>query len=159
MSAPDEPDGEKKKSASTVLVEMACARFDFGVSGDGETFAVPKDGPLVVVMLRGGKTSLRNTLAREYYRATGRAAPQQALADALLVVEGIAQDSGPAGMAGMAGMDCRPSPYDEPELHMRVASHGGALWLDLGDASGRCVRIVPGSWSGSTAFRWSSSTC
>src|SRR5690606_35956687 len=49
--------------------------------------------------------------------------------DALLVVQGMAEEADP-----------------EP-LHQRVARHDGALWLDLGDRSGRAVRITPDGWS------------
>ena len=81
-----------KKSAATTLVEMALVTYDFGISTVGEAFALPKSGPKIVAMLRGSKTSLRGRLAREYFLATGRAAPQQALADALAVIDGMAQE-------------------------------------------------------------------
>jgi hypothetical protein len=123
--AAGEPDA---KSAATMLVELAQEHYTFGVTGAGDPFAVPNDGPRVVAMLRGGKTSLRALLAREYYTRTGRAATQQALADALLVIEGIAQDT------------------PESELYLRTAQHEGALWLDLGDPTGRAVRITPDGW-------------
>lgn len=118
-----------KKSAATVLVGLAGKLYEFGVSPEGETFGVPRVGPKVVAMLRGGRTSLRAQLARRYFKLTSKAAPQQALADALLVVEGIAQD------------------HDAQELHLRVATHGGALWLDLGDDTGRAVRITSAGWT------------
>jgi len=125
-----EPDA---KSAATMLVELAQEHYTFGVTSTGDPFAVPNDGPRVVAMLRGGKTSLRALLAREYYTRTGRAATQQALADALLVIEGIAQDQ------------------PESELYLRTAQHEGALWLDLGDTTGRAVRITPDGWQAEDA--------
>jgi hypothetical protein len=117
------------KSASTMLVELAQQRYSFGVSDTGEPFAVPHEGPKVVAMLRGGKTSLRALMARQYFSVTGRAATQQALADALMVVEGIAQEG------------------DETRLYLRTAQYEGALWLDLGDHAGRAVRITPHGWT------------
>lgn len=122
-------DGQDIRSAATVLVEIARERYRFGVSEDSEPYAVPEDGPKVVSMLRGGKTSLRGKLARTYFTATGRAAPQAALADALQVIEGFAQEE------------------DPQRLYMRVARHGGALWIDLGDQTGRAVRITAEGWS------------
>ena len=116
------------KSASTLLVELALARFKVGISDAADTFAVPRHGPKLVSMLRGGQVSLRAALARDYYKRTGRAAPQQALADALLVIEGLAQDEEPA------------------RLDMRVARKNNALWLDLGDHTGRAIRITANSW-------------
>lgn len=116
-------------SAATMLVELAQEFYAFGVSDTGEPFALPNTGPKVVAMLRGGKTSLRALLAREYFTRTRRAATQQALADALLVIEGIAQDA------------------DESRLYLRAAQHDGSLWLDLGDHAGRVVRIDGGGWT------------
>ena len=129
VAAGEDKSGPDRKSASTELTEIACARYEFGLGDGGETFAVPKDGPRVALMLRGGKTSLRGQLARDYYVRTGRAAGQQALADALMVVDGIAQDQ------------------DESRLYLRAGQLGGTLWLDLGDQAGRAVRITPSGWT------------
>ncbi|HSH59908.1 MAG TPA: hypothetical protein VK988_09770, partial [Acidimicrobiales bacterium] len=48
--------GEKvdKRSAATLLVEIAEETYCFGVSDGGESFAVPRQGPKVVALLRGG---------------------------------------------------------------------------------------------------------
>jgi hypothetical protein len=116
-------------SAATLLVQLAEEHYAFGVSSTGEPFGVPRNGPKVVSMLRGGKTSLRALLAREYFTTTGRTATQQALADALLVIEGMAQEA------------------EESALYLRTAQHEGALWLDLGDLSGRAARITADGWS------------
>jgi len=118
----------ERKSASTELAEIACERYEFGLGDSGETFAVPKAGPRIALMLRGGKTSLRAQLARDYYGRTGRAAGQQALADALMVLDGMAQEQ------------------DETRLCLRASGSGGCLWLDLGDLSGRAVRITAAGW-------------
>jgi hypothetical protein len=122
-------DTAEHASAATTLVELAQEFYTFGVSDTGEPFALPSDGPQVVAMLRGGKTSLRALLAREYFTRTGRAATQQALADALLVIEGIAQDAEPS------------------TLYLRSAQQGGVLWLDLGDSTGRAARIDRNGWT------------
>lgn len=126
-----DPEGMKvgRKSASTILVEAAQDLYDFYVSDAAETFGVPKVGPKVVFLIRGGRTSLRAQLARHYFTATGRVAPQQALADALVVIEGIAQET------------------DAQRLYLRTAQHGGAFWLDLGDNTGRAVRINGNGWT------------
>lgn len=124
-----EDDKGAVKSAATLLVELAQKSYHFGVSDTGEPFAVPINGPKVVLSLRGGRTSLRAGLARDYFNLYKRAAPQQGLADALLVLEGLGQDQAAT------------------ELHLRVAEHGGLLWLDLGDATGQAVKIDLGRWS------------
>lgn len=118
-----------QQSAATVLVGMAQELYEFGVSTLGETYAIPKSGSKCVAMLRGNKTSLRNQLARAYFTKHRRAAPQQALADALLVVEGIAQEQ------------------TERELFLRVANTDGQLWLDIGDTSGKAIKITKDRWT------------
>ena len=117
------------RSAATTLVEMAQEQYDFGISTTGETFAIPKTEPRLVVMLRGSKTSLRGQLARDYFREYRRAAPQQAIADALLVIDGFARE------------------VKEQELYLRVASHDYDLWIDMGDLTGRAIKITPRGWS------------
>ena len=125
----DSEQDETKKSTSTMLVELAEKRFTFGASTLGEAFALPKDGPKIVAMLRGSRTALRNQLAREYFRIEKKAASQQALADCLLVLEGMAQEAEPE------------------ELYLRVARQSGVIWLDLGDDTGRAVRITGEGWT------------
>jgi hypothetical protein len=117
-----------KKSAATVLVDLAVELYEFGCSSEGEPYAVPRSGPKVIAMLRGGRSSLRAQLARRYFARTRKAAPQQALADALLVVEGMALERDPV------------------ELHLRVARAAGAIWLDLADETGEVVRIGASGW-------------
>ena len=123
----DSESGSGKKSASTLLVELALKRYEFGCTEEGQPFAV-KPGGHVVRMLRGGKNSLRAELSRAHYQLYGKAAPQQALADALLVLEGQAQDDDPT------------------PVHLRVAGAGGAIWLDLGDTAETVVRIDADGW-------------
>ena len=128
------------KSASTVLVELALKEYTFGVSTLGETFAVPKQGSKVVSMLRGNKRSLRALLARTYFTKFRRVAAQQALADALMVIDGFAQES------------------EATELFLRVAGHAGhagnkygpdqgEIWLDLADETGRAIKIRATGWA------------
>lgn len=128
MSA-DTDGGNEKKSAATVLVELARERYTFGQSADGEPFATPIMGDPVTLLLRGGKRGLRSELARAYYAAHEKAAPQQALADALLVIEGMAREAEP-----------------EP-LAQRVAATPGGWWIDLGDSSGDAIRVNGAGWT------------
>jgi hypothetical protein len=116
-----------KLSAASQLVEMALDRYHFGVTEDGQPYAV-KPGRHVVRMLRGGKNSLRAELSQAFYQKYKKAAPQQALADALLVLEGMAQDQ------------------DPDQVYLRVATSHGAVWIDLGDAAETVVRIDQDGW-------------
>jgi hypothetical protein len=113
-------------SASTMLVRLAEERYTFGQSAEGEPFALPKDGPRVVRMLRGGQDSLRAELSEAFYRRLGKAPSQSALADSLSVLDGIAARATPVPLA------------------LRVAQAESAYWLDLGDSTGRAVRVAPG---------------
>ncbi len=117
------------RSVATRLIAMAEECYRLGVTTTGEAFAVPVDGPNVARLLRGGRRSLRAELAQRFFAETKTAANAQALADALLVLEGRAQGMEPT------------------ELALRVArTTDGRLVLDLGDDDGRAVVISPHGW-------------
>jgi hypothetical protein len=121
--------GERGPSVATQLVELAQERYQFGISSLGEPFAIPREGPKIVSMLRGSRTSLRAQLAREYFARNGKVPAQSALADALGTIEGFAEEEEPR------------------RLYLRCAEHDGVLWLDLGDLSGRAVKVTAAGWS------------
>jgi hypothetical protein len=115
---------------ATQLVELARERFTLGVTTTGEAYAVPIDGPNVARVLRGGRRSLRSELARIFYEKTKTAANAQALADALLVLEGEAQGIDPTEVA----------------LRVGRSEVDGRLVLDLGGDDGRAVVIGAYGW-------------
>lgn len=123
----DTPD--EKKSAAALLVDIALDAYEFGCTPDGDTFAVPMPGGHVVRMLRGGRASLRAELAKQYRARYGKVPSQQALADAMLVLEGEAQSHTPKN------------------THLRVAERQGVIWIDLGDADERAIRLDADGWS------------
>jgi hypothetical protein len=116
-----------KASAASLIIELALDRYHFGVTEEGQPYAV-KPGRHVVRMLRGGKNSLRAELSQAFYQKYKKAAPQQALADALLVLEGQAQEQ------------------DPDRVHLRAAAANDSVWLDLGDASETVVQINGYGW-------------
>jgi hypothetical protein len=120
--------GPSGPSVATQLVKLAEKSYELGCCPDGEPYAIPKHGPRIVRLLRGGRHSLRAELASAYFRAAGSAASQSALADACMVLDG------------------RANRVDPVELYLRVAEHRGSLVLDLGDASGRCVVVTSAGW-------------
>ena len=126
-------DGEQEKSAkksvATLLVEMAGARYRLGLSEEGEPFAVERDGPNVALMLRGGRSSLRASLAKSYMASTGKVASAGALADALMALEGMANGEDPVPLPLRV-----TSPYPDHVL------------IDLGDTAGRVVLVSPEGW-------------
>ena len=120
-------DPKQNKSVATQLIHLARSEFAIRLASDGTVFAVPLDGPRIVYPLRGGTASLRATLARRYFRST--AGPRRSRRLPLLTLEGFGQED------------------ENPEqLHLRVAATGGVLWLDLGDQTGRAVRIDADGW-------------
>jgi hypothetical protein len=72
---------------------------------------------------------LRAFLRRSYYRATGTAASGSVINGALEQLEARAQ------------FDC-----PERTVHLRVAEHNGALYLDLADDQWRAVEVTPTGW-------------
>jgi hypothetical protein len=93
----------EKKSAAQQLVELALECYDLGVDTDDKPFAVRKGGH-VTRPLKGGKRSLRKELGGLFYRMTGKTASQNALAEAMDVLEFEATE--------------KPS---RPSSHVRVA--------------------------------------
>lgn len=122
----DEP--KRDPSAAATLVELALEAYEFGCTEDGETFARPLPGGHVVRQLRGGRASLRAELAKRYRSTTKRVPGSQALADAMLVLEGEAQERAPRPVA------------------LRVAEHDGAVWIDVGDADETAVKVDATGW-------------
>lgn len=122
-------DGGKKPSAATRLVALARERYAFVMSTDARPYAVAIDGPNLALPLRG-KTGVRQRLARLYADTfEGEVASQSALADAMTVLEGIAEDNDPV------------------PVHLRVGSTpDGRIVVDLGTADGRAVVVSAGRW-------------
>ncbi|MEV6817921.1 ATP-binding protein [Nocardiopsis dassonvillei] len=115
-------------SQAAKLVELAEQHYRLFTGTDGRSYAVALDGPNIALPLRG-RSGVRTALARRYtdvYR--GQVPSQTALADALTVLEGHANDTAP-----------------EP-VHLRVARFGDALVLDLGTVDGDCVVASPEGW-------------
>ena len=115
-------------SKATQLVEMALDRFRLGRSSDGMPFAVETGGPNVALSLRG-RGGLRSVLAASFYESTGAAPGQNALSEALAVLEGIAAGAG-----------------REP-IAIRTAEFKNKIVVDLGRADGEVAVIAPGTWT------------
>ncbi|MFJ7960066.1 ATP-binding protein [Streptomyces sp. NPDC096319] len=126
---PPVDDGGKKPSAAVRLVQLARERYRFVMSTDGRPYAVAIDGPNIALPLRG-RSGVRQRLARLYAETfDGDVASQSALADAMTVLEGIAESDDPV------------------QVHLRVGhDDAGTLVVDLGTADGRAVTVTAGGW-------------
>ena len=120
--------GARGPSQATRLVTLATRMYDFGVTRNGDPFAVPRQGGNVARMLRGGRPPLRPELASAMYAAEGTAPNGSAMTDAMAVLEGQAQQADPV------------------ELALRTARDANGLLLDLGDVTGRAVKVTSDGW-------------
>ncbi|MEU9136214.1 ATP-binding protein [Streptomyces sp. NPDC048404] len=120
----------KKPSAASRLVALARERYRFVTSPDGRPYAVALDGPNTALPLRN-KGGLRQRLARQFADAyPGEVASQSALADAMTVLEGLAEDADPV------------------PVHLRVGRDAaGAVVVDLGSTDGRAVVVTATGWN------------
>jgi len=117
-----------KRSAADRLVDLGRQRYTFGQSAEGEPYAVAKCGPRLVRLLRGQGGSLRSELSAAYLEEHGKSPAQAALTDAVCTLEGLAQRE------------------PQERLHVRFAAAGDALYVDLGDATGRAVKVSADGW-------------
>lgn len=121
-------ENERSPATAELIVRMAEEHFRLGRSSTDEPFAVCRRGPNVAVMLRGSSEALRAVLSRDFRKALGRVPSASAVADAMVTLQGMAQDAEPEPVA------------------LRVAEHDGGIVLDLGGSDGRAVVIRPGGW-------------
>jgi hypothetical protein len=120
--------GTRGPSQATRLVTLANRMYDFGVTRNGDAFAVPRQGGYVVRMLRGGRPALRPELASAMFEAEGTVPNGSAMTDAMAVLEGQAQQGNPV------------------ELALRTARTPDGLLLDLGNVTGRVAIVTPDGW-------------
>src|SRR2546423_578970 len=120
-------DRNAQQSQATRLVALA---------EDAELFQTPEGTAYATVQVKGHgetwplkATSFRNWLARRFYETCRKAAPSQAVSDALGVLEGKSLFEG-----------------ETREVKTRVAEHDGAIYLDLSDSEWRAVKITKEGW-------------
>lgn len=120
----------KKPSASSRLVTLARDRYELVTSEDGRPYAVASGGANLALPLRG-RSGLRQRLARLYTDTyEGEVPSQSALADAMTVLEGIADSTDPV------------------PVHLRVGTNpAGGIVVDLGTADGQCVTVSADGWA------------
>jgi hypothetical protein len=121
----------KKAQQSDELVRLAQETGELFHDRDGIPYAdvvAPEPGPHHEI-IRIRSRVFRTWMSGRYWRLTGRPSGGQALTDAIDVLSAIAQFEGL-----------------ERSVGMRIAGHGGALYLDLADAMWRAVEIDATGW-------------
>jgi hypothetical protein len=128
-----EQQDEGRKSQATQLVELV------EEDEDVELFHTPgghdSEGYARVTVDQHRETwslnskAFKRWLARRFFLSRGKAPGSQALSDATNVLAGRAVHEG-----------------EEHDVHVRVAEHGGAIWLDLADERWRAVAITASGW-------------
>jgi len=125
------PSKSDRRSQSTELVDLCDAMgvelfHEPGISGDD--FATIIDGRhRETYRLRSRE--FRRWLSRQFWTEHGKAPSSQATQDALSVLAGKAHFEGP-----------------EHGVHLRLGSHDGNVYLDLGNESWEAVEITPKGW-------------
>jgi len=121
--------GGRDPNQASRLIELARATgMELFHDDDDQSYvSFERDGHLETwaVNSRG----VKRYLAYLFYKEDGKAPGQQAITEALAVLDGEARFAGP-----------------ERRVGVRVLDHGEAMYLDLGDAAWRVVEITPGRW-------------
>lgn len=119
---------DRKRAVAIELAEIA-DEIELWHTPDGDAYATILHGDHVEnwpVRSRVFKTWLTGTLYRRH-KITVRA---QQMEDALLPICARAIHDGP-----------------EHETHLRIAGHGGDVYVDLGDAQWRCIQVTQTGWN------------
>lgn len=119
--------GARGATQARMLVELA-HEVELFHAPDGTSYAdVRVNGYRATLPIRG--RSFRQWLLRACYENTGSVPGSEALQSALGIIEAKAQFDG-----------------IERAVHVRVAGHGGRIYLDLGDKTWRAIEIDSTGW-------------
>ena len=127
---PNEPDdgGSKKETTASRLIALTLAHCTLFHNRDDDAFAnMEIDLHRETHRLRS--RNFKHWLRAEYYRAFSASPNSQGLEDALSTLEALAQFEGP-----------------EHEVSLRSAELDGNIYIDLGDAEWRAVKVTQVGW-------------
>ncbi|MBT1279301.1 hypothetical protein VTU32_00770 [Thermoanaerobacter sp. CM-CNRG TB177] len=118
----------KKSSQADKLIQIALSEALLFHDELKDGYAVlPINGHREVWPLRS--KFFKQYLVRRFFENEGKAPNNEAIRQALNVIEAKAMFDGP-----------------QINLNLRVAEHGGAFWYDLADKAWRAVKITPEGW-------------
>lgn len=128
LTGPSDRAGQQSHSVAAVAI--AEEKYELFPTTDDDVLAVPKDGPKVSVSISTGK-DFYSQLSVDFYDAHDgtKALSDKAFKEAVGIISG------------------RVRKLPKVEAHLRVAEVGEETFLDLGDESGRCVRITAEGWT------------
>ena len=119
---------EKKENQADALIRMAATEaFLFHDDTKNGYAALPINGHRETWPLRS--KFFKQWLVRRYYEQTEKSPNNEAIRQALNVIEAKAVFDGP-----------------EMKLSLRVAEHDGAFWYDLANEAWQVVKITPDGW-------------
>lgn len=128
-TAARDDDDRPRPSQATRIVDLALAERI-------ELWHTPTDEPHITISTAGHREhhalvsrAVRDWLARLHHTHTQRTPGSQAIADALVTLGGMARYDGAAHT-----------------VHVRIAKHANAVYLDLGDASWGAVEVTVDGW-------------
>lgn len=117
---------DKPKPTTADLVQMACDTFDLFADERGEPYAEVRVRGRELLKVDSRKMhSLLAFMARKAGMCVGKTMIEQAIFQ----------------LKGIASFE-----RERRRVHVRVAEHEGAIYLDLGDQTGVCVEISAGKW-------------
>lgn len=123
----DEPK-EVKDSLASQLVAFVVQRAELFHDDSGDSFAMVLSVQ-ETYRLTGAK--FKSWLMAEFYKASGKAARDQSVREAMQVLDGLAQHDG-----------------EQKAVHIRVAQVGGVIFVDLAQpGSNLAAKIEAGQWS------------
>ena len=124
----DEDHKEGKDSLSSQLVAFVVQRAELFHDDNGDSFAMVT---AVQETYRLTGTKFKRWLMAEFYKASGKAARDQSVREALQVLDGLAQHDG-----------------EKKAVHIRIAQVGQALFVDLAQpGSNMAAKIEAGQWA------------
>lgn len=122
-----EADFAGRPQISALLVELTEKIYRLGMTDDGRAFAAPHDCPHWGYPIEDSRP-LHQQLAAEYYATYDKVPSATAIREALAVCAGKARGRRPEHM------------------FTRVAQRDDTIYLDIGDASGRVIRLTGEGW-------------
>lgn len=124
----DGDDPSQGPSQADRIYELARELYRAGVDQSGTPFLVKREGPMLAFGLSAGRGSFRSEMAQAYRDRTGRTPTSTAMSSALEALEGHALRQ------------------ERESVFLRVGRHEDAIIVDLGDASGACIRVARQGW-------------